>query len=147
NSGPATKRWINARIQITPNATNVVGQPHTFTVLLQQDVGDGAGFVAFPGQHVDFTLTNGGGANAVLDAAASTCDDAGPNTSAAGTCTIVFTSNTAGTVTGNATATVAVMGSAPFTVTTNGTAPNSGTAVKTFVNANIQITPATATNV
>ena len=30
--------------------------------------------------------------------------------------------------------------------TTNGVAPNSGDAVKTFVDANIQITPATATN-
>ena len=34
----------------------------------------------------------------------------------------------------------------PFTVQTDGSAPNSGDAVKRFVNANIQITPANATN-
>ena len=33
-----------------------------------------------------------------------------------------------------------------FTVQTDGTSPNSGDAVKTFVNANIQITPANANN-
>ena len=32
-------------------------------------------------------------------------------------------------------------GSAPFTVATDGVAPNSGDAVKTFVDANIQIAP------
>ena len=101
NSGPAVKRWVNARIAIAPNATNEVGQPHTFTVTLQQDTGNGAGFVAFAGQHVDFTLTPAGGASALLDAAASSCDD--QNTNAAGQCTIVFTSNTAGTVNGHAT--------------------------------------------
>ena len=146
NSGPAIKRWVNARIQITPNATNAVGQPHTFVVTLQQDIGDGAGFVAFPNQHVDVTLTGAGGATAVPNAAASTCDDAGPNTNASGQCTITFTSNTPGTVTGHATSSVSVMGSAAFTVATNGVAPNSADAIKTFVNANIQITPANATN-
>ena len=103
----------------------MVGQPHTFTVTLSQDTGNGAGFVAFPGQHVDFTLTPAGGATPVVDTVASTCDDAGANTNASGQCTIVFTSNTAGTVTGNASATVSVAGSAPFSVTTNGVAPNS----------------------
>src|SRR5262249_58286156 len=44
SSGPATKRWVNAKIAIAPNATNVVGQPHTFTVTLSQDTGDGTGF-------------------------------------------------------------------------------------------------------
>ena len=40
------KRWVNARISIAPNATNEVGQPHTFIVTLQKDIGDGNGFVA-----------------------------------------------------------------------------------------------------
>ena len=43
---------------------------------------------------------------------------------------------------GHATTTLSVAGSAPFTVATDGAAPNSGDAVKTFVDANIQITPA-----
>ena len=39
--GPATKTWVDARIAIAPNATNEVGQPHTFTVTLEKDTGDG----------------------------------------------------------------------------------------------------------
>src|SRR5262249_38218803 len=72
-----------------------------------------------------------------------TCTTAGANTNASGQCTITFTSNTAGTVTGHASATLLV-GPAPaqsITVQTNGVAPNSANAVKTFVDANIQITP------
>src|SRR5262249_5825497 len=97
------------------------------------------------GQHVDVTLTDAGGA--VHTAPTGTCTNAGANTDANGQCTITFTSNTAGTVTGHATSTLSVAGSAPFTVQTDGVAPNSGNAVKTFVNANIQIAPATATNI
>ena len=145
-SGPATKQWVNARIHITPNATNAVGQAHTFTVLLEKDTGNPTGFVPAAGEHVDVTLTNGGGASFILDAGASTCDDVGPNTNAAGQCTMVFTSNTPGTVTGHATSTLSVAGSAPFTVQTNNVAPNGPDAVKTFVNANIQIAPATDNN-
>jgi hypothetical protein len=132
-----------AKIEIAPNATNAVGQSHTFTVTLSKDPTGTGPFVAAAGEHVDFTLTNSNGAISVLDPAASTCDNAGPNTNAAGQCTIVFTSNSTGTVTGHATATLF---SGTVTVQTNGVAPNSGDAVKTFVNANINITPATATN-
>ena len=142
-SGNASKAWATARITITPNDVNEIGQPHTFTVTVEQD--SGSGFVGVPGQHVDFTLTNTSGANAVLNAAASTCDNAGPNTDAQGKCTIVFTSPTPGIVTGTATATITVAGSS-VTLSTNGVAPNSGPAVKTFVDANIQITPPTDIN-
>src|SRR5262249_8049632 len=38
-SGPAVKTFEDARITITPDATNAVGQPHTFTVTVQQDDG------------------------------------------------------------------------------------------------------------
>ena len=36
NSGPATKRWVDAKIAIAPDATNLVTQPHTFTVTLDE---------------------------------------------------------------------------------------------------------------
>ena len=102
--GPnATKRWVNARISITPNATNAVGQPHTFLVTLQQDTGNGAGFVALPNGHVDVSLIDAGGA--VHTAPTGTCTAAGANTDANGQCTITFTSNSTGTVTGHASAT------------------------------------------
>ena len=55
NSGTASKVWVNARISIAPNATNEIGQPHTFTVTLEKDSGSGFGPAA--GEHVDVTLT------------------------------------------------------------------------------------------
>ena len=143
NSGPATKTWVNARILIAPNATNEVGDPHTFTVTLEKDLGDGAGFVAAANEHVDVTLTDSNGATHT--APSGTCTTAGPNTDASGECTITFTSPTGGKVTGHATSSLNVSG-VPIVVATDGAAPNSGDAVKTFVDANIQITPPTASN-
>ena len=74
-SGNASKMWATARITITPNDANEIGQPHTFTVTVEQD--NGGGFTGIQGAHVDFTLTDTIGAGAVLNAAASTCDNAG----------------------------------------------------------------------
>jgi uncharacterized repeat protein (TIGR01451 family) len=110
-----------------------------------KDTGTGT-FVAAAGEHVDFVLTNSNGAASALNAAASTCDNAGANTNASGQCTITFMSNSAGKVTGHASSTLSVGGSAAFTVQTDGQAPNSADAVKTFVDANIQITPPSAIN-
>jgi uncharacterized repeat protein (TIGR01451 family) len=122
----------HARITIAPSATNGIGESHTFTVTLSKDLDDGAGPIPASGEHVTATLTPAGGASASLDAAASTCDNAGANTDSNGQCTMVFSSNTAGTVTGSATATLSLSGSS-VTVTTDGSADNSSTAVKTFV--------------
>src|SRR5204862_49917 len=125
------------------SATNRVGAPHTFTVTLSKDVGDGAGFVPFSGAHVNFTLTDSSGATHT--AATGTCTNVGANTDTNGQCTIVFTSPTTGKVTGHASWTGALGTPSPFTVQTDGVSPNSADAVKTFVNAYIQIAP-NATN-
>src|SRR5262249_34907298 len=61
DSVDAQKNWVDAKISITPNATNEVGQPHTFTVTLQKD--SGSGFVPANGEHVAVTLTDSNGAN------------------------------------------------------------------------------------
>ncbi len=143
DSGNASKQWVGAKIAIAPSATNAVGAPHTFTVTVSRNTG--SGYVAAPGEHVDFTLTNSNGAAFVLNAAASTCDNAGPNTDAQGQCVIVFTSPTGGQVTGHASAVLAVDGGF-VTVQTDATGDNSADAVKTYVDANIQITPQIATN-
>src|SRR5207237_5466771 len=140
------KRGVDAKIALSPDATNEVGQAHTFTATLWEDTGDGSGFQPAAGEHVDVALSNLDGASFALDAAASTCDDAGANTDANGQCTIVFTSSTAGTVTADASANVSVAGSASFTVQTDGSSGNGSDSVKTFVDANIQITPQLATN-
>jgi hypothetical protein len=144
NSANAVKTFVNAKIEIAPNATNEVGQSHTFTVTLSKDVGANLGFVPAPGEHVAFTLTDSNGATHSVPT--GTCTGAGGNTDASGQCTIIFTSSTAGQVTGHASSLLSVAGSAAFTVETDGTSPNSGNAVKTFVDANISITPLTATN-
>src|SRR6185503_11736924 len=81
NSGAATKQFVNAKIAISPSAaTNEIGAPHTFTVTLSKDTGNG--FVPAAGEHVDFTLTDSNGAT--HSAASGTCTTAGPNTNASG---------------------------------------------------------------
>ena len=52
DSVDATKQWVNAKIAIAQTATNAVGAPHTFTVTLQKDTGNGNGFAAAAGEHV-----------------------------------------------------------------------------------------------
>jgi uncharacterized repeat protein (TIGR01451 family) len=121
-----------ASIAIAASATNGIGESHTFTVTLLKDLDDGAGPIPAAGEHVDATLTPAAGAAVQLDAATSTCDNAGANTNASGQCTMVFTSNTDGTVTGTATATLSLNGT-PVTVSTDGSGDNSSSAVKTFV--------------
>src|SRR5262249_8010658 len=112
DSGPATKTFVDARISIAPNGMNGITEPHTFTVtVLRADGlpaaqgGDGVtGFTAAAGANVTVTLTNAGGAIA---------NPAGPitgTTNASGQFAVTFTSNSAGTVTGNATATLTVGG-------------------------------------
>ncbi|HXL44847.1 MAG TPA: hypothetical protein VN960_12415, partial [Gaiellaceae bacterium] len=141
NSADANKVYVNAKITIAPDATNEVGQPHTFTVTLSKDTGTGT-FGPAAGEHVSVTLTDSNGAGHT--APSGTCTNG--TTDVNGQCTITFTSPTAGKVTGHASATLEIGGGATVTVATDGVAPNSGDAVKTFVDANIQITPATAIN-
>ncbi len=117
NSGNAAKNWVGAKITITPaSAFNEIGAPHTLTVTVSRDIGNG--FVPAPGEHVDFTLTDSNGAT--HSAATGSCTTAGANTDAAGQCTITFTSNTAGQVTAHAKSTLAVDGKS-VTVETDGT--------------------------
>src|ERR1041384_2472563 len=105
NSGNGVKTFVDAKISIAPNAaTNRVGDPHTFTVTLQKDLGDGNGFVAAAGEHVSFTLTDSLGANHT--APTGSCTTAGANTNASGQCTITFTSNSTGKVTAHASSTL-----------------------------------------
>jgi uncharacterized repeat protein (TIGR01451 family) len=141
-SGNASKSWASAMIVIAPSATNEVGHAHTFTVTLSKDSGTGS-FVPAQGEHVSVTLTDSGGAS--HSAPTGSCMTAGPNTDANGQCTITFVSSAAGKVTGHASATLTING-ASITVSTDGVAPNSADAVKTFVDANVQISPPSAIN-
>ncbi len=85
------------------------------------------------GTFVTVTLTDANGA--ANSASSDTC--ASPGT-VNGTCTVTFTSNSAGTVTGHAAADVNIDGFI-IHVETDGVAPNSDDAVKRFVDAYITI--------
>ncbi len=145
NSGNAVKVYVDASISISPTAVNVVGYEHTFTVTVEADDGSGSGMQPSEGQHVDFSLTDSNGADSVLDAEASTCDDVGPNTDANGQCTIVFTSATGGLVTGHAWSNVQV-GGLSLLRSTDGNGLNSGDATKRFVDALLSLTPGEGAN-
>jgi hypothetical protein len=155
NSSAATKRFVDARITITPNATNPVGAPHTFTVAVQQDDGfsaaqggDGvSGFAPVSGASVSVHLDGTGGA--VPDVSApSNLPAADPtvvvgNTNAAGQFSVTFTSATAGDVVGNASVALTVGGVAltrdtnPATANIGAGPGGSGPATKKFVRAGI----------
>src|SRR5206468_2060774 len=61
-------------------------------------------------------------------------------------CTVVITSATTGTTVVSATSSIPLTGAGSATRTTDGTAGNSNPASKTWADATIAITPATATN-
>src|SRR5207248_292746 len=137
------KTYVTASIAIAPvEATNNVGQKHTWTVTVKKDIGDGNGLVVAPNGHVDVTLTGSDGITAgdiTQFPDESTCDDAGDNLAdATGTCTLVFTSPVAGTVTGHAKVTIpksefGTQLANDVVRETDGHAPNSGDAIKHFV--------------
>jgi len=136
----AVKRYVTARISITQSATNVVNDPHTFTVKVEKD--DGTGWSNASGVAVTPSLVAGG----VGSITGGTCTTG--NTNASGECTVIVNSFAPGQTTVNASATVPV-GSNPVVqvpVTTNGTSGSSGPVVKTWVDLSIKIDPATDTN-
>ena len=141
NGSDAVKTFVDARIHITPDATNVVGQPHTFTAHVEKNLGNGAGWVDAAGVAVQITLANAAGAAATPPGPFNALTDAN------GLTTATFTSNTPGTVTGHAVSSLN-LGSQqdPIFIQTDGLGQNGSDAVKRFVNANIQITPANANN-
>lgn len=133
-SGPATKRFVDASIAISPDDTNSIGESHTFTVTVRKDEGQGAGLVVVSGARPTVTLDAGGGAS--VSGLTNTCAD--PGTDASGQCTVTFTSNTAGTIVGNASVTLSIGGVSvsrdtdPATATSSGPS-GSSQATKTFV--------------
>jgi len=132
-TGDAVKFFVDAFITIAPNDTNSIGESHTFTVTVQQNDGSGGGFGNAPdGTVVTVTLAPSGGA--VVSDLVDNCASSG---TVNGTCTVSFTSNTAGTVVGHASVTLTFTnpfnGDVTVTRETNGNAPNSGDATKVFV--------------
>ena len=89
----ASRRGSTRRSRSRPTRPTRSASPHTFTVTLQKDTGTRhvrAGRRRARRLHAHRLERRG----AVLNAAASTCDDAGANTNASGQCTIIFNSPT-----------------------------------------------------
>jgi hypothetical protein len=142
NSDDLFKRWVDARISIDPDDVNRVGENHTFTVTVEADSGSGS-FAAVDVAAVTVGLA--GDADSVVNNCANGTGDAGDvPAEAVGTCTVTFTSDTPGTVTGSASASVALttaQGNINVPVATTDANSTTGNAVKRFVDARISIDP------
>jgi hypothetical protein len=139
-SGNASKNWVDANIQITPaTATNPLGTNHVLTITV-----NALGGTIDAGPHTATASIVSGPGSFV---GSPTCTYTGGGATAS--CTVTITSNVVGTTVVSATSNIPVNG--VVITRTTGTAVNtasggSGNASKNWVDANIQITPATATN-
>jgi hypothetical protein len=122
----------DANIQIEPDDVNEVGEDHTFDVTVSQ-VFAGVESPAADGTEVTVELSNAGASYEVSN---NTCETGTVD----GQCSVTFSSDIAGTVTGHASATVSLLGDELF-VETDGTGDNSDDAVKHFVDASVSISP------
>src|SRR5207249_1260067 len=148
NSGTASKTWADATIAITPaTATNAVGTNHTLTITVTA-VGTTSPLTV--PVTADGTSLGNGSATAIITSGPGSFVHSSPSRHTAdlstASCTVVITSATTGTTVVSATSSIPLTGAGSATRTTNGTAGNSGPASKTWVDATIAITPATATN-
>jgi uncharacterized repeat protein (TIGR01451 family) len=127
DSGAATKFFEDANISIAPNATNGISEPHTFTVTVLQNAGDGNGYVAAANVPVTITLTGQNGAVPIPETPLS------GHTNASGQFAATFTSDSAGHVLGNASTTFTLNGVTLTRATSDTHTGDSGPATKTFV--------------
>lgn len=128
--GNLRKEWVDASIEITPSAVNPVGKPHTFNIEVK---------ASSSGAAVDFGAVTTS-VTPAPDSKADTCAPADREVNGGVlTCTLTINSDAPGVFTANATAQVTI-GGVQFELATNGQG-GSGAAVKTYVTANLQITP------
>jgi uncharacterized repeat protein (TIGR01451 family) len=137
DSGQVTKFFEDAQITIAPNATNGISEPHTFTVTVLENAGDGSGYVAAQGVTVTVALTSPNNANPILESGSLT----GP-TDANGQFQVTFTSSSAGDVIGNASTSFTLNGVTLTRATGDGLgesgSTDSGPADKTFVSGTLK---------
>jgi len=126
----------NPKITIATTKTNEVDSPHTFTVTIGQQ--GSSGFVPVADgtkPTVTFTPSNPG----------TITDNCATTGTVGGSCTVVINSAVAGVFTAHAAVSVTIGGQL-FNLATDGTGENSNDAVKTYVDAGINISPQEATN-
>jgi hypothetical protein len=147
DSGDAVKTYVDGRISISPpTPTNAVGATETFTVTVLLNKGDGNGFVAAPGISVLASKSDSNGASSSFTTP-TTCETTGPastpDTDANGQCTVSITSSSAGQTTVNATFTTTINGASITRTTGDNKSGDSSSALKTWVDGRITITPPT----
>ena len=126
DTDPANYVGVDARITISPNDTNKVGDSHNFTVFVEKN--DGTGWADASGVSVTGSITGVGSITSTNPA----------NTDANGEMIITITSAVPGTSTVDASGTVNV-GGINIAVATNGYGAHDIANVKTWVNARISI--------
>ncbi|MBW3589610.1 MAG: hypothetical protein KY429_09345 [Actinobacteria bacterium] len=128
----AIKDWVNYRVTLCCEATNLVGTTHTFTAILERNTG-GTAWTAVSGETLDISKIAGVGSISAIQAGTVSSPSSGTcTTDSAGSCLIDITSAAAGDTTIQA-AYDAVVGN------TSGTF--SATAVKHWVNYQITVAP------
>src|SRR2546428_366050 len=135
NSNPASKTWGDATIAITP-ATATDGE----SAEQGKSVAVGARRIIKGNRRKTERITRGPGSFV----GSPTCSYTGGGSTAR--CTVVITSAATGTTVVAASSSIPLTGDGSVARTTDSTAGNSGPASKTWVDATIAITPATATN-
>ena len=130
------KNYVSGTITITPSAVNEVNHQHTFTVVVTQAPG-----AATPATSANITITPSPAPGSVTNNCVNPVAFSG-NTA---TCTYIINNASAGLFTVNASA-VFTIGGVTITRSTNGSGGNSGPATKRFVDAQIDLSPLTATN-
>ena len=139
-SDTAGKQYLDFRLTASPDdATNEVGDPHTFTITLEQD--DGTGFSGLAGETVSLTLDPGTSdahftaveTGTVVDDTHATC-----TTNAGGQCTATIVATTPGSVT--------LTASWSNETIVAGGASDGDTAGKTYLEFRLGVTPAEAVN-
>jgi len=132
--GAEPLRAVDAAIKIEPNAVNEINHSHTFNISV----------TAFPSGAGTPTITISTNVNPAPSSSTNTCGTTSGDTAS---CMLTINSGTTGTFTANATATVTV-GGVTLTRSTAGDAGpgGSGPATKTYVDAYLQLSPLTASN-
>lgn len=136
NSG--TKHYVDAAIQIAPDAVNEVGDPHAFYVTM----------TAYPAgaKPVSFVAITPTVSPAPDGGVVSTCGSPGVSGNVA-TCSVTVNSSSDGRFTANAAGTVSMGGVAVTRSTSGNSGPGgSGPANKDYVDASVAIGPSEAVN-
>jgi hypothetical protein len=129
-SATGTKHYVLFKISVSPlTKVNVIGDPHTFTILLTRDIGDGNGDQPYSGFVSPITLDQGGTDAQFVDSTGTRIGTTTScTTSLSGTCQV-----TINTTASSAPGTVTLTAEFRKVLSNTSTADVKGTATKTYI--------------